>query len=396
MKRLLYFDVFSGAGGDMILGALLDLGLSFAALKRELNKMDIGSYRLRADSAVRAGIAGKKLEVKAGKEVRKRAYPDIERLLVRSRLSEGVRERSRAIFRRLAEAEGRVHGVPTSQVHFHEVGAVDALVDIVGACVGFELLGVEEFYASPINVGRGTVRFRDTVYPVPAPATAELLKGIPTYAGEAAGELTTPTGAAILSTVCTRFAFQPLLVVERIGYGAGTRQEPDHPNMLRVFLARHAEEPLAEGFSAVQMEVNIDDMNPQLFGYLWERAFALGALDLFLAPVQMKKNRPGTLLTLLCKPESVDALATLIFTETTTVGVRYFHVLRKTLQRELVEVRTPWGSVRVKESKLDGRIVNFAPEYEDCKRIAERTGRPLKEVLARANQSYLSSRSRTE
>ncbi|HEX2715431.1 MAG TPA: nickel pincer cofactor biosynthesis protein LarC, partial [Candidatus Acidoferrales bacterium] len=301
-----------------------------------------------------------------------------------------VRDSAQRIFQRLGEAEAHIHNVPVEKVHFHEVGAVDAVVDIVGACVGFSLMGLEEFVCSPLNVGGGRVQTQHGILPVPAPATAELLRGAPTYSTGIERELVTPTGAAIASTLASRFGPLPAMTVEAIGYGAGTAQLSEQPNVLRLFIGEPAARDAAgRGEETIAViEANLDDMNPQIYGYFVERALAEGALDVFSTPVQMKKNRPGQLLTVLCAPAAVDRLADLIFRETTTIGVRTYAVRRRTLERESVPVETPFGVIRMKVSRLNGQVLNAAPEYEDCQRAAVERGVPLKQVLAEAASGF--------
>jgi uncharacterized protein (TIGR00299 family) protein len=300
-----------------------------------------------------------------------------------------VRERAAAIFRKLGDAEASVHDVPLEKIHFHEVGAVDAIVDIVGACIGFEVLGIEKFTCSALNVGGGTVKMAHGVLPVPAPATAKLLQGKPTYSNGVQKELVTPTGAAIVATLCESFGPQPAMSVNAIGYGAGTADLEGQPNVLRIMLGEEAEKTVA-GFDEEigVIEANLDDMNPQIYGYFLEKALAAGALDVYTTPVQMKKNRPGVLLTVLCKPGDTQALMALIFAETTTFGARTYRAQRKVLPREWVNVATQFGDVRVKVSRVNGSVLHAAPEFEDCRRLAEEKNVPLQNVIAAAMRNY--------
>jgi uncharacterized protein (TIGR00299 family) protein len=301
-----------------------------------------------------------------------------------------VHERAAGVFRRLAEAEAEVHGSTVAKVHFHEVGAVDAIVDIVGAAVGAEALGVHEIVCSPLNVGGGTVRCAHGTFPVPAPATVELLQGAPVFSSGIQVELVTPTGAAIVKTLATRFDAFPAMKILRSGYGAGTRDFPGHANVVRLTVGESASHLAAntnpETISV--LEANVDDLNPQVFGYVLDRLLAEGALDVFSIPVQMKKNRPGTLLTILCKPEDAAKLTQIVFTETTTLGVRQRLEQRSTLARRWVPVATPWGEVRMKIASMNGTVTNYAPEYEDCRRIAAEKHVPLKMVMQEAVQAY--------
>jgi len=305
-----------------------------------------------------------------------------------------VKEKALKIFRRLAEVEGKLHNQPPGEVHFHEVGAVDAIIDIVGACVGLELLEVAGLVCSPLNVGGGRVEAEHGSLPVPAPATAELLKDIPIYSSGVEGELVTPTGAAIVSTLASGFGPLPPMKVERIGYGAGEQDFPRHANVARLFVGESVEvaksQPGAAGDELVSViEANLDDMSPQLYGYFVEQALAAGALDVTCSALQMKKNRPGFLVTILCAPEASDVLAQLLFEQTTTIGLRIHEARRKVLERELVEVETRFGTVRVKVARREGKVLNVAPEYEDCQRIARERSVPLKEVMLAAQLAYM-------
>jgi uncharacterized protein (TIGR00299 family) protein len=309
--------------------------------------------------------------------------------LQKSPLDPKVRDQASAIFARLGQAEARVHDVPLEKIHFHEVGAVDAIVDIVGACVGFHALGIEKFACSPLNLGSGTVKMAHGVLPVPAPATANLLQGKPTYSTGVQKELVTPTGAAIVATVCESFGPQPAMSVSAIGYGAGTADLEGQPNVVRILIGEEAEKYLA-GFDEeiAVIEANLDDMNPQIYGYLLEKALFAGALDVYTTPVQMKKNRPGTLLTVLCKPGDLQVLMALIFRETTTFGARTYRAVRRVLPREFVSVKTDFGDVKIKVSRMNGNILHVAPEYEDCRRLAEEKNVPLQRVISEALRRY--------
>lgn len=392
---LIYFDCFSGASGDMIVGSLIDLGLSLDQLTRELQKLDLRNYSLSVNRVVKAGISATKFTVQTGHEHHHRNLLTIENLIKRSELNDRIKDSAIRVFVRLAEAEARVHGSTVDKIHFHEVGAVDSIVDIVGACIGFELLGVEEILASPLNVGTGSVKAAHGTLPVPAPATAELLKGIPVYTNHIEGELVTPTGAAILSTLAMNFGGLPPFQTERIGYGAGTRDMPGAANVLRVFKGERSSFAVAKGqFHGSQhvtvIEANIDDMNPQVVGYLQERLQKLGVLDTFVCPVQMKKNRPGFLLSVVTAPESFEIVADAIFRETTTIGIRYYEADRRVLEREIVPIEVEFGIIRVKVSRREGQIMNFSPEYEDCRVAAEKHGIPVKWIQARIAQEFMS------
>lgn len=384
--KLGYFDCFSGASGDMILGALIDAGCDATALEAGLRRLPVEGWRLGVTKVKKKGIAATKVNVESQEHHAHRSLSAILDVIGRAELSASVKERASAIFRRLGEAEARVHNVPVEQIHFHEVGAVDAIVDIVGACIGFELLGLERFACSPLNVGGGVVKAAHGVMPVPAPATADLLRNAPTYSSGIARELVTPTGAAILATVCGEFGAQPRMRVSAIGYGAGTADLNEQANVLRLFVgeAVEASETAAWDEEIAVVEANLDDMNPQIYGYFQEKALATGALDVYTVPVQMKKNRPGTLLTVLCRTSDVEAMMKLIFAETTTIGARTYTARRRTLARECVTVETPFGAVRMKLARANGRVLNAAPEYDDCQRIAAEKNVPLKQVISEA------------
>jgi uncharacterized protein (TIGR00299 family) protein len=333
------------------------------------------------------------VKVKAAETHHHRGYSMIAEKIAAARLAPRAAERATRIFKRLGEAEAKVHGVPLEQVHFHEVGAVDSIVDIVGAAIGFELVGIDRFACSALNVGGGTVQTAHGLLPVPAPATADLLSGKPTYAGAIMRELVTPTGAAIVSTLCDEFGKQPRMSVSRIGYGAGSMDFKEQPNVVRILIGEAAEKEIAAWDERIAViEANLDDMNPQIYGYFAEKALAAGALDVFAAPVQMKKNRPGMLVTLLCAPSDADKLADMFFSETTTIGVRSYDAQRRVLAREAVTVKTPHGEVRMKVARLNGHILNAAPEFDDCRRVAEEHDVPLKQILSEAALAWESQR----
>lgn len=377
--RTLYFDCFAGASGDMILGALVGAGADERHLIEQLALLGVHGYEIEFNRADRSGISATRATVRVPHEHAHRHLSDILKIINDSGLSDGVKERAARIFSRLAEAEARVHNLAVERIHFHEVGAMDAIIDVVGACVCFEALSIERFVSSPLHVGSGTVEMAHGRFPVPPPAVTELLRDAPVYASEITGELVTPTGAAIISTVASRYGQLPKMKIERTGYGAGSRDYPKFPNALRVIigeseaveidtarLALPAEEQL------VMLETNIDDMSPQRFGYLMERAFELGALDCFFTPAQMKKNRPGVLISILCRPELQAKLTGMLFAETTTIGVRSTEVKRLALEREVVKVETQYGAIDVKVARLDGRVMNEMPEYEQCLAAARR------------------------
>jgi len=387
--KLAYFDCFSGISGDMTLGALVDAGYDVELLRAELRGLQVSGWELSAEKVWKNGMAATHVDVKTEDQTKHRSLSVILEILRNSQLAPTVRGRASAIFTKLGEAEARVHDVPLEKIHFHEVGAVDAIVDIVGACIGFHALGIEKFACSPLNVGGGTAKMAHGILPVPAPATANLLQGKPTYSNGVQKELVTPTGAAIVATLCDSFGPQPAMSVSAIGYGAGTADLEGQPNVLRIMIGEAAEKTVAgfdEEISVI--EANLDDMNPQIYGYFQEKALSAGALDVYTTSVQMKKNRPGTLLTVLCKLQDTNALMSLIFAETTTFGARTYRAQRRTLPREFVNVSTEFGDVRIKVSRVNGRILHVAPEYEDCRKLAAEKNVPLQRVIGEALRQY--------
>jgi hypothetical protein len=388
--KIAYFDCFSGISGDMTLGALVDAGVELSALEAELRRLNLPNWKITAEKVKRGAIFATQVKVEAAETHHHRGLTDILRLIAQANLAPRIADRATRIFRRLGEAEAKVHQVDIEKVHFHEVGAVDAIIDIVGAAIGFELLGIDEFACSSLDVGAGNVKTDHGILPVPAPATAELLRGSPTYSSGILKELVTPTGAAIATTLATRFGEMPPINLQSIGYGAGSADLAERPNVLRLLVGDAVGMEKGERWDApvTIIEANLDDLNPQIYGYFVEQAFAAGALDVFSTPVQMKKNRPGILVTLMCESASVNKLIDLIFRETTTIGVRTHEVRRRTLEREIVPVETPLGEVRMKVSRMNGTMLNATPEYEDCRQIAAQKGIPLKQVIALANFHY--------
>ncbi len=395
MSRLVYFDCASGASGDMLLGALVDLGLSIDQLAAELAKLPLTGYRLGAHKVHRAGLHATKVDVVTNEHehghghghdhAQARTLPDILRLLDRSGLAGEVKDRAGACFRRLAEAEGEVHGVAPEAVHFHEVGALDSIVDVVGGVIGLAWLRADRFAASPLNVGTGTVSMAHGVFPVPPPATARLVRGVPVY-GAGDGELLTPTGALLVTAHATAYGPLPPVRLEAVGHGAGTRDTHQRPNVLRLIVGE--EDAGATAGRVLVLEAEIDDMSPQLYGPLIERLLAAGALDVYLTPVQMKKNRPGTLVTVIAPPSRRQAVEDVFFAETTTLGVRFQEWERTTLEREVVPVETPYGPIGVKVGRRGGEVKNAQPEFEDCQRAASAHGVPVKEVWAAALSAW--------
>lgn len=392
MPTVIYFDCFSGISGDMALGALLDAGLSLEALRDELRKLDVSGWAIDAERTVRGYLAGTHARIHAPEQPVHRRLADVRAIIEASRLAEEVKQRSLQIFTLLATAEGQVHGIDAAAVHFHEVGALDAILDVVGVVAGLALLGIAQVYASPLPLGSGWVRAAHGVLPVPAPVVLHLLAaiGAPTLPDDQEGELVTPTGAALLAGLAT--FRRPSMRLTRVGYGFGTRQS-ERPNALRVWVGITGEEPSSPAgmgterapsasapLSPVLLETNIDDQPAEQLGYVVEQLFALGALDAWLTPVLMKKARPGIVLAALVPSDLEAPAVTLIMQETTTLGVRRRIVERYVCEREIVSVATPLGIVRVKRKRWAGRDLGAAPEYEDCARLARAHGLPLREV----------------
>jgi pyridinium-3,5-bisthiocarboxylic acid mononucleotide nickel chelatase len=438
--RIAYLECFSGMSGDMFLGALVDTGVPPRVLEETVAALRIGA-RLEISRVVRGGISATKVDfgIDGEKDLPREKYwerreherehphflgsphghaddghshflfgessrasvpaphehgrglTEIREIISAALISEGAKKTAIDIFEALGRAEAKIHDTSIESVHFHEVGAVDAMVDIVCAAVGAEALGVDEIICSPLNVGSGTVKCAHGTFPVPAPATLELLKNAVLYSSGLQAELVTPTGAAIVKTLARRFAAFPEMKIEKSGYGAGSLDFPGHPNVVRLTIGETAANALAAKTASetvAVLEANLDDLNPQVVGYVMDRLFEEAALDAFVVPVQMKKNRPGTLLTVLCKPEDASKLTQLIFTETTTLGVRRRDEVRQTLSRRWEHVRTPWGEVRIKIASMNGSVTNYAPEYEDCRRIAAEHRVPLKQVMQEAARAY--------
>jgi pyridinium-3,5-bisthiocarboxylic acid mononucleotide nickel chelatase len=446
--RIAYLECFSGMSGDMFMGALIDAGVPPQTLEQTVAALNVGA-RLEISRVMRSGISATKVDVwvkgekdlprgeywerqeqhshshasdhehtehhhehephghshsHTGKSSRTgapalhqhehehgRGLTEIRQIISAASISDRSKKTAITIFEALGQAEAKIHNTSLDSVHFHEVGAVDALVDIVCAAVGAEALGVDEIICSPLNVGGGMVKCAHGTFPVPAPATVELLANAPVYSSGLQSELVTPTGAAIVKTLASRFAAFPEMKIEKSGYGAGSRDFPGHPNVVRLTVGEAASHALSEGTASdtvTVLEANVDDLNPQVFGYVMDRLLQKGALDAFGMPAQMKKNRPGMLLTVLCKPEDASKLTQLIFVETTTLGVRRRDEIRQTLARRWQQVPTQWGEVRVKIASMNGTVTNYAPEYEDCRRIAEEHHVPLKTVIQEATQAY--------
>ena len=407
--RIAYLECFSGMSGDMFLGALVDSGVPPQVLEETVAALGVGA-RLEVSRVVRSGISATKVDVwvdgekdlpreeywerhpHSHEDSHGRGLTEIREIVSAAAISETAKKTAIAIFDALGRAEAKIHHTSIERVHFHEVGAIDAMVDIVCAAVGAEALGVDEIICSPLNVGGGTVKCAHGTFPVPAPATVELLAEVPVYSSGVQAELLTPTGAAIVKTLASRFAAFPEMKIEQSGYGAGSRDFPGQPNVVRLTIGETASNALATKTALetiTVLEANLDDLNPQVFGYVMDRLFEEGALDAFGIPGQMKKNRPGMVLTVLCQPKDADKLTRLIFSETTTLGVRRRDEKRRTLARRWENVPTPWGEVRIKIASMNGTITNYAPEYEDCRRIAAEHHVPLKQVMQEAARQYL-------
>ena len=432
--RILYFDCFAGASGDMVLGALIDAGVPLADVRRALGSLAIAPDAVWTESVSRAGIRATKFCVHGEDPVAVHAHQhahghehahdhesghdhshghhhdhaheihthrhadadhhahrtlsEIRGLIDGSGLSADGLRRANELFQQLGTAEAAIHGTTLEKVHLHEVGALDSIIDIVGAVYAIESLGVDRVVASPLNVGSGSIRSAHGLYPVPAPATLRLLKGAPIYSGPQQAEMVTPTGALLVSSYADQFGTIPAMTVSAIGYGAGSRDFPDTPNVLRVLIGEA--DVTAPTTSVVVIEADIDDMNPQIFGVVMDALLAQGALDVYYTSIQMKKNRPGVLLTVIAPPAARERLTSTIFRETTTIGVRYREMARECLDREEVAVQTPLGAVRVKVARRNGEILNASPEFEDCARIARDRNIPVKEVQALAVKAFLS------
>ncbi len=433
MSRILYFDCFNGASGDMVLGALLDAGLPLDELRRALGSLAIGEASVSSKRVLRAGVSATKFLVHENGDAQThhhhdhqhdhhhddhadghahghshahepshapaavehrhhhshRTLAEINTLIERSALSTEARRRAQALFRRLGEAEAAIHQVPIEQIHLHEVGALDSIIDIVGAVFALEWFRADRILSSPLNVGGGMVNSAHGHFPVPAPATVKLLAGTPVYSSGIQSELVTPTGALLVTSYAASYGPVPAMTLTGVGYGAGDRDLPNTPNVLRVLVGESTDQPQTEHI--VELECEIDDMNPQIFGLVMERLYVAGALEVYFTPVQMKKNRPGTLLTILARPDQRQEMTAIVFRETTTIGVRYHEMTRERLDREIVAVNTPLGTVKFKVARLGGAIVNFSPEFDDCLRIAAERGVPVKDVQAAATKAYLDS-----
>jgi len=378
--KVLCYDCFSGISGDMNLGAMIDLGIDKSFLTEELKKLKLSGWELIAERDQRHGIEGTKVTVKQTvHEHSHRNISDIEKIISESSLPDSVKKLSMEIFMKVANAEAVVHGIPVNEVHFHEVGAIDSIIDIVGAAICYNELNVNEVYVSVVELGGGMVRCDHGKLPVPAPATAEIIKGIPVRMGGVDFEATTPTGAAILAVLGTTFGPAPAVKIEKTAYGVGHKVHPEVPNLLRVSLGEKAEISVS-GHEALLIESNIDDMNPEFYDYISERLFKAGASDVFCSQMIMKKGRPGIVLNVICESGLADTVKEIIFRESTTLGIRTFTFKKDTLTREFRKLNTIYGDITIKHSFYEGKEVSVKPEYDECRRIASEKGIPLKEI----------------
>jgi uncharacterized protein (TIGR00299 family) protein len=384
-NKICYFDAFSGISGDMTVGALLDAGADWAALESALHSLNLGAS-FAVEKTKRKGIAASKFHVWSEDQKAHRHLPHIDKIILAGHLSDRAQKNALAVFRRLGEAEARSHAVPIEKVHFHEVGAVDSICDIVGACVALDLLDVDEVRSSRVNVGSGTVNTQHGVLPVPTPATADLLRDAPIYSAGPEAELTTPTGAALLSTLASGFGALPPVKVLAQGFGAGDKDFPTQANVLRVLIGERTQ--ATEATTINILEANVDDCTPQVLGYAMQRLLEAGALDVTLTPIVMKKNRAATMISVLSHPELTEQLSELLFRETTTLGVRVLQAERRVLHRESAEVETAYGKVRVKYTDNG----SFTPEYDDCRKLAQERGVPLRTIIAEANEAFRKQR----
>ena len=388
--KIAYFDCFSGISGDMTVGALLDAGLEIETLEKELKKLGLSGYQLEVNKVVKKGISATQFKVKIKEEGVERRFKDILTIFEKSKLDEEIKKETKKIFFNIAQAESKIHQKDIDKIHFHEIGGLDSIIDVTAAVIGIKTLGIEEIHSSALPVGKGFVKCAHGVIPVPAPATLELLKNIPTYSGGIESEMITPTGAAIIGTLAKSFGERPLMKIESIGYGAGEK-EFTIPNLLRVSIGEKIlkDENLKDGYvsdEAVLIETNIDDMNPEFYDYIMDKLFSQGALDVFLTPIQMKKNRPAHMLSIIVYEQNLKEILEVLFSEATTLGVRIREIKRLRLAQQNFIAETKYGKIRVKVGIFKGNIKNVAPEYEDCKKIAKQHQVPLKEIYEEAKK----------
>jgi len=383
--KIAYFDCFSGASGNMILGSMIDAGLSSQRLKEELRKLRLHDVSLKVKKVLKGGIAATLVMVEGEKEKRhSRNLSELFRIIDQSRLEAVIKEKSREVFKRIASVEAKIHRKPLEEIHFHEIGGLDSVVDIVGGIWGIREMGIEKLYVSRVNVGTGFIKCEHGILPVPAPASLALMRGKPIYSSGVETELLTPTGAVLLTSLGSEFGRMPGMRVEKIGYGAG-RDDLPHPNLLRLIIGR--EEATAGKEKVMIVETNIDDMNPQFYDHVMERLLGMGVQEVFLTPILMKKNRPGTLLTVICSNQKLPTVIDFLIRETTTIGLRWREEERSCAEREILTLRTKYGEIRFKAARWEGRLVNLSPEYEDCKRLALKKKIPLKEIYEEAKKA---------
>jgi uncharacterized protein (TIGR00299 family) protein len=388
--KIAYFDCFSGISGDMTVGALLDAGLKIEILEKELKKLGLSGYQLEMNKIVKKGISATQFKVKIKEEGVERRFKDILTILEKSKLNEEIKEQTKKIFFNIAQAESKIHQKDIDKIHFHEIGGLDSIIDISSAVIGMKALGIEEIYSSALPTGKGFVKCAHGVIPVPAPATLELLKNIPTYNGGIESEMITPTGAAIIGTLAKSFGERPLMKIERTGYGAGEK-EFIIPNLLRVSIGEKIlkDETLKDDYvsdEAILIETNIDDMNPEFYDYIMDKLFVQGALDVFSTPIQMKKNRSAHMLSIIVYKQNLKEILEVLFSESTTLGVRLREIKRLRLDQQNFIAETKYGKVKVKVARFKGEIKNIAPEYEDCKKVAKQHQVPLKKVYEEAKK----------
>lgn len=389
-----YFDCFSGASGDMILGAMIDAGLNPNELREQLKKLYLRHISIKVKKVLKSGIVGTQVVVE-GKHEKKysRSLKELLQIIDRSHLDEELKEQSKKIFERIASVEAKIHRRQMEEIHFHEIGGLDSIVDIVGAVWGIKALGMERLYVSSVNVGSGFIKCEHGLLPVPAPATLALMKGKPIYSSGIEKELLTPTGAALLTSLGSEFGKMPKMKVRKIGYGAGKDDLP-HPNLLRLLIGE--EESLGKEEKVMVVETNIDDMNPQFYDYLMERLFSTQVQEVFLTPILMKKNRPATLLTVICSKEKLPQITDFLIRETTTLGLRWREEERRCAERKILTLQTRYGTIRFKMASWDGKVVNLSPEYDDCKRLALTKKVSLKEVFEEARRAGIKFKEKTE
>lgn len=380
MKKIAFLDCYSGISGDMCLGAIIDAGVDISRIEEELKKIGIKGYKLSDKKVLRAGISATKVDVKINPSKKSKAvqWVDIEKLILQSKLAEDIKQKGLYIFKKLFEVEAKVHGSKFEDAHLHELGGTDCIIDIFGTIIGFKFLSINDLYVSPVNLGSGKIQTSHGILPVPAPATIELLKGYPVYSTDTSFELTTPTGAAIISGLGAKPSYLPEMSVEVIGYGAGKKDFIDKPNTLRILIGKEITSLYGEYVMVI--ETNIDDMNPQIYEYIMEKLFLAGALDVFLENIIMKKGRPAIKLSVIAKEPETEKILDILFKETTTIGIRFHKVYRKILHREINKIKTGYGDIRIKKSSLNDEYNKFSLEYDDLKKIAKKTEIPIKKL----------------